>query len=216
MSKQHPHPLLSSTCHPCLPKSLCHHFWSLEEVFISVYGKAHQAVLTPKNICSAFQKIRIWPLNPHIVTKDMMAPSLKTCCHNHLPFTQCSPVRIVMKMLRQYQEEHPPSIPPVPHTSTSTTASTNDPFVVPSTSHEPVTHEAPAGVSELASTSVGFLLNNAPLTSTTRLPVFSPPLLAAVPQRCKHHLLDRARAHISPRHHAVWPAVKGGPPRFDL
>lgn len=52
--------------------------------FISVYSKTHQKALTPETIHASFIKTGVWPFNPNIVTKDMMAPSLVISSVGHL------------------------------------------------------------------------------------------------------------------------------------
>ncbi|EIW54948.1 DDE-domain-containing protein, partial [Trametes versicolor FP-101664 SS1] len=61
--------------------------------FLSVYGGAHVAALTPENIKAAFRKTGVEPFNPDVITADLMAPSLETSSRGHLPFVQTSPVR---------------------------------------------------------------------------------------------------------------------------
>jgi hypothetical protein len=74
--------------------------------FVSIYGRAHRKVLTPELVRMAFEKTGIWPYNPNVVTKEMMAPSLETSSQGHLPLFQPSPVRAVSSMMRQYQKLH--------------------------------------------------------------------------------------------------------------
>ncbi|KIJ15691.1 hypothetical protein PAXINDRAFT_11291 [Paxillus involutus ATCC 200175] len=63
--------------------------------FIMIYGRAHRAVLIPENIHSAFEAMGVWPFNPHVVTAEMMAPSLGMSAQNQSPLPQASPVRCV-------------------------------------------------------------------------------------------------------------------------
>ncbi|KIK84754.1 hypothetical protein PAXRUDRAFT_88313, partial [Paxillus rubicundulus Ve08.2h10] len=61
--------------------------------FISIYEKAHQKALTPENDHLAFKQTGVWPLNPDVVTGEMMASSLETSSHGQLPLPLPSPVR---------------------------------------------------------------------------------------------------------------------------
>ncbi|KIK80085.1 hypothetical protein PAXRUDRAFT_159612, partial [Paxillus rubicundulus Ve08.2h10] len=70
--------------------------------FISIYGQAHRKVLTPELVRMAFKKTGVWPLNPDVITKEMMATSLETSSQGNLPLCQPSPVRAVSSMMHQY------------------------------------------------------------------------------------------------------------------
>ncbi|KIJ12681.1 hypothetical protein PAXINDRAFT_55385, partial [Paxillus involutus ATCC 200175] len=61
--------------------------------FVAIYTSTHQKALMPDNIHAAFKKTGAWPFNPEVVTKDMMAPSLKTSAIAQLLLPQASPVR---------------------------------------------------------------------------------------------------------------------------
>ena len=45
---------------------------------LAIYGQAHLRALTPVLITAAFCKTSVWPYDPSVITKDMMAPSKKT------------------------------------------------------------------------------------------------------------------------------------------
>lgn len=70
-----------------------------KQSFVSIYEKAHLKVLTPELIRTAFKKTGVWPFNPNLVTKEMMAPSLATSSRGCLPLPQSSPVRAVTSLL---------------------------------------------------------------------------------------------------------------------
>ena len=59
--------------------------------FISIYGCAHSAILTPGNIHLAFEATGVWPFKPKVVIAEMMAPSLETSSKNQLPLLQAGP-----------------------------------------------------------------------------------------------------------------------------
>ena len=71
-----------------------------KENFLEIYSKAHLCTMTPKNIKMAFHKTGTWPVNPDIITPDMMALSKTTSWESHLPVQPPTPVRIVAKMLK--------------------------------------------------------------------------------------------------------------------
>ncbi|KIK79733.1 hypothetical protein PAXRUDRAFT_44437, partial [Paxillus rubicundulus Ve08.2h10] len=72
--------------------------------FITVYGRAHQKVLTPELICTAFKKTRVWPFNPNVVMEEMMALSLETSSQGHIPLPQPSNVHTIASLMHQYQK----------------------------------------------------------------------------------------------------------------
>ncbi|KIK82136.1 hypothetical protein PAXRUDRAFT_154461, partial [Paxillus rubicundulus Ve08.2h10] len=83
--------------------------WVTKQTFISVYGKAHQKVLTPELIRTAFAATGVWPFNPDIVMKEMMAPSLETSSQGCLPLPVPGPVRAVTALIRHCQRPNVPS-----------------------------------------------------------------------------------------------------------
>jgi hypothetical protein len=50
-------------------------------------------------IHAAFRKTRVWPFNPNVVTKAMMAPSKEISCEGFLPVEPLSPIKLVAKFL---------------------------------------------------------------------------------------------------------------------
>ena len=150
--------------------------------FVTVYGRAHQHVLTPELVKTAFQKTGVWPFNANLVTKGMMAPSLKTSLQGHLPLPQPSPVRALTSFMRHY------------HSSASTENSNlSEGSSQVQTADVPWTQgnysAAKDAVEALASTSASFLLNDTPLTSTDCLPTYTPIPITPT-RRCHHSLLD--------------------------
>ncbi|KIK20325.1 hypothetical protein PISMIDRAFT_106027 [Pisolithus microcarpus 441] len=95
-----------------------------KQTFISIYGKAHQKVLTPDLVHTAFTKTGVWPFNPNIMTKEMMAPSLATLSQGCLPLQQPSPVHAISSLLCQYQKfegaHHTPAAPFLLHQEENT------------------------------------------------------------------------------------------------
>ena len=70
--------------------------------FLAIYGRAHVRALTPDNIKAAFKKTGVWPFNPDVVTKEMLAPSRETSCEAHLPLPPDDPaVNVLVTMLRK-------------------------------------------------------------------------------------------------------------------
>ena len=66
--------------------------WVTKQNFITIFGRAHQHVLTPELVRTAFKKTGVWPFDASLVTKEMMALSLETSSWDHLPLPQPSPV----------------------------------------------------------------------------------------------------------------------------
>ncbi|KAG2361618.1 hypothetical protein BDR07DRAFT_1377102 [Suillus spraguei] len=56
----------------------------------------------PETIHAAFAKTGVWPFNPDMVTKDMMAPSLVTSSIGHLPISQPSPVKVLATIISSF------------------------------------------------------------------------------------------------------------------
>ncbi len=55
--------------------------------FLEIYSIAHVVALTLENIKAAFKKTGVVPLNPNIVSKEMMAPSLEMSTENTIALT---------------------------------------------------------------------------------------------------------------------------------
>jgi len=170
-----------------------------KQTFVSIYGCAHHKTLRPELVRTAFEKTGLWPFNPCVVTKEMMAPSLETSSKGHLPLPQPSPVRAILALMRQYQScsgqlEHTPD-----KVETSRAASKSDcahiegrkaPTLLDANQagqgspHQPLLDSAARdAVETLASTSVSFLIDETPLTSSDHLPRYTPSSLTPT---CKH------------------------------
>jgi hypothetical protein len=152
--------------------------------FMSIYERAHHKAFTPKTICTAFRKTGVWPLNPNVVTSDMMAPSLETSSVGLLPLPQPSPVRVVAKVMHQYQRDSV-SINEILPTD-------KDPLLSPvwASADSPIlltaAHKA---MTELSATSAAFLVAETPVHSSHQLLAFIPTPLTPTHKR-KHDLLD--------------------------
>jgi hypothetical protein len=70
--------------------------------FLEIYGTAHLRALTPESICMAFRKTGVFPFDPTVVTKEMMAPSLETSIRGHLPIMPSTPIRAITDLLYRY------------------------------------------------------------------------------------------------------------------
>ncbi|KAJ6615745.1 hypothetical protein B0H10DRAFT_47299 [Mycena sp. CBHHK59/15] len=75
-----------------------------KENFLVIYGTAHIRALTKSTIKSAFSKTGVWPFSRHVVTVEMMAPSLETATRGHLPVPPTTPVRVITDMLYQARQ----------------------------------------------------------------------------------------------------------------
>jgi hypothetical protein len=157
--------------------------WSITKAnFVAIYTSAHQKALMPDNIRAAFKKTGAWPFNPEVVTKDMMAPSLKTSAIAQLLLPQASPVRAISGAIRQYQiERHGMTLAPANPTSNPLSASHSTP-----SGWQQAAQDAAEG---LASTSVSFLVTETPLTSVNHLLTHILTPLTPTRKR-KHQLLD--------------------------
>ena len=70
--------------------------------FLAIYGRAHVRALTVDNIKAAFKKTGVWPFNPNVVTKEMLAPSKETSCEAKLPIPPDDPtVNIIATMFQK-------------------------------------------------------------------------------------------------------------------
>ena len=70
--------------------------------FLAIYSRAHVRALTPNNIKATFKKTDVWPFNPDVMTKEMLAPSRETSCEAHLPLPPDDPaVKVLATMLRK-------------------------------------------------------------------------------------------------------------------
>ncbi|KAF9225130.1 hypothetical protein BS17DRAFT_807511 [Gyrodon lividus] len=132
--------------------------------FITIYRRAHHAVITPQNICSAFEKTGVWPFNPDMVTPETMAPSLKTSAQGQLPLPQASPVRAINSVMYTTQ----------PQASSSTPGATEVESGETHRGHLQWQAAAKDMVGSLATTSASFFIEKTPLTSVNQLPPFLP------------------------------------------
>ena len=67
--------------------------------FLTIYAEAHAKTMTAENIKAAFRKTGTWPVNPNVITPEMMAPSKTTSMEGHLPIVPPTPVRVVSNLL---------------------------------------------------------------------------------------------------------------------
>jgi hypothetical protein len=132
--------------------------------FLAVYAEAHMKTLTESNIKSAFRATGVIPLNPDIVTTEMMAPSLSTSTRTTVPVQQSSPIRVMSEMVLDYIDSQTiqASANSTENIENVLGPSTSTPFVVRS------------AVDGLASTSAAFLTSTSPIRSTFAPPTFKP------------------------------------------
>ena len=67
--------------------------------FLTIYAEAHAKTMTAENIKAVFRKTGTWPVNPNVITPEMMAPSKTTSMEGHLPIVPPTPVRVVSNLL---------------------------------------------------------------------------------------------------------------------
>jgi hypothetical protein len=75
-----------------------------KENFLAIYGAAHDCALTVETIKAAFRKTGLWPFNREVITEAMMAPSLETLVHSHLPVALSTPACVMTDLLYRAQE----------------------------------------------------------------------------------------------------------------
>lgn len=64
--------------------------------FLSVYARAHNRALTPKNIQAAFKKTGVYPFDPSVITPDMLAPARETAIEHRAIVPLQTPVRVLV------------------------------------------------------------------------------------------------------------------------
>ena len=70
--------------------------------FLKIYGRAHLRAMQPETIKSAFRKTGVAPLNRHVISPEMMAPSKDTAMGGTQPVIPATPVRAVAKLLGKF------------------------------------------------------------------------------------------------------------------
>ncbi|KAG2743346.1 hypothetical protein P692DRAFT_20684138, partial [Suillus brevipes Sb2] len=70
-----------------------------KQIFLAIYGYAHNRALTTELIKAAFEKTGVHPFNSDVVTEDVMAPSQETSCRGHLPLIQTTPVCLMSELI---------------------------------------------------------------------------------------------------------------------
>jgi hypothetical protein len=123
-----------------------------KENFLAVYGAAHVRALTHEIISSAFRKTGVWPYDPSVITTDMMAPSLESSNRGHLPLAPSTPVCIVSTLICKITDD------------------AENPFMNHSPGVPSMNASVGVALRSLASTATGFLVNDSPIRSTSRLP----------------------------------------------
>lgn len=73
--------------------------------FLAVYDRAHNCALTPETIKTSFCKTGVWPFDPTIITKNMMASSKVTSFQAHLPVPPAMPVHVLADLLQKVSLE---------------------------------------------------------------------------------------------------------------
>jgi hypothetical protein len=135
--------------------------------FLAVYAEVHAKTLTPENIKAAFRKTGVIPLNPNVVTTDMMAPSEATSIHATVPIQQSSAIKTMSEMVVDYMDYQ--------RTATSSNA-LMDAENLPEPSSTPFFMRS--AVDGLSSTSAAFLMSSSPVQSTSVPPTFQPSIIS--------------------------------------
>lgn len=147
-----------------------------KENFLAVYGAAHLRAMKPDIIASAFRKTGIWPFDRDVITTKMMAPSKESSCEGDLPLIPSTPVRIVGKLLRQALRPEASTLP-----------NSEDVSAVSGNSSQSLSTTIKSALTDLASTSTGFLFNPTPIKSTDPLPML--PVTELSPAKSRHPVL---------------------------
>ena len=136
--------------------------------FLAVYAEAHAKTLTSENIKAAFRKTGVIPLNPDVVTLDMMAPSQETSTRATVPIPQSGAIKTISEIIIDYMDYQK-------------MATSNDNLMdaeaedLPGPSSMPVTPLfMRSAIDELSSTSAAFLVSPSPIQSTSVPPAFQP------------------------------------------
>ena len=73
--------------------------------FLSVYAHAHKRALTAKNIRVAFKKTGVYPVDPSVITNDMLAPAHKTAIDHHAIIPLQTPVRVLVSAFTKLEQQ---------------------------------------------------------------------------------------------------------------
>lgn len=143
--------------------------------FLAVYGTAHIKALTQDNILAAFRKTGVWPFNPNVVTKDMLATSKETLCQGSLPTTPPTPIKLVATLLQDLslnEDLHLTTIEEAPEAFNSDTTSVT-PTVTPANNnntHESLQTRINELIAKLSQTQIADLVSDKPLSSSVQMP----------------------------------------------
>lgn len=148
-----------------------------KENFLAVYGAAHIRALTPALIEAVFRKTGVWPYDPTVITKEMLAPSLKSSNQVSLPIIPPTPVRVVTKLMWETSESLEIIVEPMESDSASNTNTPGAGMNLHSM-HTPVRD----AMSALHSTTAGFLFSPTAIHSRIHLPTAVLPPISPKPK----------------------------------
>ena len=153
--------------------------------FLAVLGEAVVEAFTPANIRAAMADAGTWPINPAVVTPAMLAPSRESSWQTHLPLVPPTPVRHMAQLLRLSSTLHDtPQTPQAARHRAGAAPVAMDPHCCSSDDDAEDEQDAeerdrsaasiPAPPvtprTTLRSSSVGFLVEEAPITSEMSIP----------------------------------------------
>ncbi|KAJ3746480.1 hypothetical protein DFH05DRAFT_953283 [Lentinula detonsa] len=138
--------------------------------FLSIYAETHLQTLTEQNIKAAFRKTGVIPFNPTVITPEMMAPSETTSIHMTTPARHTTPVRQMTDMIADYLEHQQVAVESASQQETEGDMEVDNVPAGPSSTPFFVR----SGLRELATTSASFLIDNSPMKSISKPPIFQP------------------------------------------
>jgi hypothetical protein len=134
--------------------------------FLTIYGTAHIAALTPDLVKTAFRKTGVYPFNPAVVTEDMLAPSKETSEQGYLPVEASSHIRVLARLLRDLSIKQDQSMPAIIERDEDEA----QPTTPTSIDNEPDTElqrRIRTSVQSMSETDLAYLVSESPAKSTS-------------------------------------------------
>ncbi len=158
--------------------------------FLAVYARAHVRALTPENILAAFRKTGVVPLDPDMVTTQMMAPSLETARSGALPLPISAEVEAVSSYMKQ-EIDRRNGVPVINRDLDIGMELEED------THHDMHFNTTDAAsehlINDIASTSSGYLVSSSPMRAHFPPPTYKPMVISSIKYKSHYsHLLERA------------------------
>ncbi|KAF5334791.1 hypothetical protein D9611_012962 [Ephemerocybe angulata] len=142
-----------------------------KENFLGIYGRAHLTTLTSENVKAAFAKTGVHPYDPSVVTPKMLAPSKTHSMQSNLAVEPPTPMKAVVKLLQNLSLEDE-ALAPVDEDDEDPPS----PSEAQKTRRRQIVEDA---ARELAKSNLGYLLGNAPVSSSS--PMIHPQATTILP-----------------------------------